>query len=331
MIRRRSTVADMGEFGFLARLLPRFKTRRDVEVGPGDDCAVVGVGNRRVLMTTDALVDGVHFRRDWMTPRQLGRRSLLVNLSDIAAMGGRPTFGLVSVGAPPLFPSAELFALHAGIEAVAREYGVSVVGGNVTRADHLFLSLTLLGEIDGPAITRAGARVGDELWVTGTLGDGALGVRQLERGYTRGLAVRRYREPQPRLAAGALLAKHRIASAMLDISDGLLQDLGHIAEASGVGAEIDVDALPYSSALARLPRAEALQLALRGGDDYELLCAIPPRRVPVLRRLAKRFGCPITRVGRCLPKRQGIELVGAGREIHVQSDGGWDHFVSRES
>jgi thiamine-monophosphate kinase len=297
-----------------------------VEVGPGDDCAVVRIGTRRVLLTTDALVDGVHFRHEWLTPRQLGRRSVLINLSDIAAMGGRPTFCLVSVGVPPAYPAADLFALHAGIEAAARDHGASVIGGNVTRAHQLCVSLTLLGEAAGGVLTRAGARRGDELWVTGTLGDGALGVRQLERRQARGPAVRRYREPQPRLVAGALLARHRIASAMIDISDGLLQDLGHIADASRVGAQIDVDALPQSAALARLPRADALQVALHGGDDYELLCAIPPRRVGRLRRLMKQLGCPITRIGRCIPKRQGIELIGAGREVHASSESGWDHF-----
>ncbi|HUI28017.1 MAG TPA: thiamine-phosphate kinase [Candidatus Kryptonia bacterium] len=324
---RAQTLAALGEFGFLDRLLPTLKQRPDVLVGPGDDCAVVRCGNRRVLITTDALVESVHFERDWMTPHQLGRRSFLVNLSDIAAMGGRPTFCVISAGVPVSYPARDLTALHAGIQAAAQEAGAAVVGGNISRADRLFISITLLGEV-GDVVTRRGARAGDELFVTGTLGDAALGVKQLQRGRSGGHAIQRYREPQPRVAVGVVLAR-RLASAMIDISDGLLQDLGHVTQASHVGAEIDVEALPYSAALRRLPAAEALQLALRGGDDYELLCAVPPRRVPALLRLRKQLGCQITRIGRCVSARKGIEMLGAGREVHVDSGGGWDHFVTR--
>jgi thiamine-monophosphate kinase len=323
---RIQTLATLGEFGFLDRLLPTLPQRPDVLVGPGDDCAVVRCGTRRVLITTDALVESVHFERAWMTPQQLGRRSLLVNLSDIAAMGGRPTFCVVSVGVPVDYSVRDLSALHAGIRAAAHEAGVAIVGGNVSRADRLFVSITQLGEADRRVVTRAGARASDELFVTGTLGDAALGVRELQRGRYRGPAVTRYREPHPRLTAGALLAVHNIASAMIDISDGLLQDLGHLTAMSKVGAEIDIERLPYSAALRRLPAADRLELALRGGDDYELLCAVPRRRVPALLRLRKRLGCPIARIGRCVPARRGIELLGAGREVHVESARGWDHF-----
>jgi len=329
---RIDTLATVGEFGFLDRLLPRLAGRRDVLVGPGDDCAVVRCGGRPVLITTDALIEDVHFKRDWLTPRQLGYRSLAVNLSDIAAMGGHPTFGVISVAASGSTPAAELFGVHAGIEAAARAAGMAIVGGNVSRAECLFLSITVLGEVRRRAVTRGGARVGDELFVTGTLGDGALGVRQLQCGERRGAAVQRYRRPRPRLKMGQLLAEHGIAAAMIDISDGLLQDLGHLTKASGVGAEIEVDALPRSPALRRLPQLEALELALRGGDDYELLCAVPRRRVAALERLRRQFDCPITRIGRCVPERLGIELLGAGREVHLRSEGGgWDHFVNRES
>jgi thiamine-monophosphate kinase len=326
---RARTLATLGEFGFLDRLLPTLGRNRDVLVGAGDDCAVMRCGNRRLLITTDALVEGVHFKPEWLSPRQLGRRSLLVNLSDIAAMGGRPTSCVISVGVPANYPAGDLFAVHDGIKSAARAAGVAIVGGNITRAKELFISITLLGECGANYLTRSGARDGDELWVTGTVGDAALGVRQLERGVRRGPAVQRYREPQPRLVAGRLLAEHHVATAMIDISDGLLQDLGHIAAASGVGAIIEVDALPYSPALRRLPAADALALALRGGDDYELLCAIPHRRVPALHRIAKRLGCRITRIGRCVSKRAGMELIGAGREVHVAAGGGWDHFVTR--
>ena len=323
----------MRELDLLSRIYDRSKDLStafpQVLVGPGDDCAVVRCGSRRVLITTDALVESVHFESKWLTPKQLGRRSFLVNASDIAAMGGRPTFCVISAGVPVSYPAKDLTALHAGIHAAARECGAAVVGGNISRADRLFISITLLGDAPSRAVTRRGAGVGDELFVTGTLGDAALGVRQLQRRQRGGHAIARYREPQPRLTAGLLLATHRLASAMIDVSDGLLQDLGHLTQASGIGAEIEVEALPYSPALRRLPKADALQLALRGGDDYELLCAVPRQRVPALQRLQKRLGCPFTRIGRCVPARNGIELLGAGREIRVDGTGGWDHFVSR--
>jgi thiamine-monophosphate kinase len=323
---RANTLASLGEFGFLERLFPTLATRRDVVVGPGDDCAVVRCGKQRILITTDVLVEGVHFRHAWMTPRQLGRRSLTVNLSDIAAMGGRPTFCLISVGVPTSYPVTSLSAVHAGIEAAARAAGVAVVGGNVSSARRLFLSLTVLGEAGRRVVTRGGARVGDELYVTGTLGAAALGIRQLRRGRRLGAAVRRYREPQARLAAGALLAQRNVVSAMIDISDGLLQDLGHMTAASNVGAVLNVESLPCSSALRQLAGPAALQLALRGGEDYELLCAVPRGRVPLLQRLSGQIGCRITRIGRCVGSDRGIELAGSERQRSVLNKEGWDHF-----
>lgn len=326
---RPQPLSALGEFGFLRRLLPTLKQTPDVMIGPGDDCAMLRVGNRKLLITTDAVVESIHFERDWLTPRQLGRRSLLVNLSDIAAMGGRPTFCAVSVGVPGAYTAYDLTALHRGIQEVARETGVAIVGGNVSRAPNLFISLTLLGDAGRRVVPRGGAHNGDELYVTGTLGDAALGVRQLQNGRRSGAAIARYREPEPRLKVGGLLAVENIASAMIDVSDGLLQDLGHLTAASGVGAEIDVEQLPYSPSVRRLSVAERLQLALRGGDDYELLCAVPRRRIPALLQLRKKLGCSITRIGRCIPAPRGVELRGAGREVQVLSrDGGWDHFRS---
>jgi thiamine-monophosphate kinase len=322
----KQTLSSLGEFGFLHRLFPRLRTRSDVLVGPGDDCAVVRRSRRNLLITTDALVEGVHFEREWLTPRQLGRRSLLVNLSDIAAMGGGPTHGVISLGVPPRYRLADLVALHDGIAAVARETGSDIVGGNVTRARQAFVSITLLGEVDRPVL-RNGARAGDQLFVSGVLGEAALGVRQLRRGKRRGPAITRYREPQPRLQAGALLAQERMASAMIDVSDGLLQDLRHIVESSGVGAVIDVDALPHAPGLKQLRDADALQLALCGGDDYELLFTVPRRKLARLEKLRPKLGCQVTRIGECTKDGRGIRLRGAGRAVRIAGEGGWDHLV----
>jgi thiamine-monophosphate kinase len=314
-------MAAVGEFGFLSRLLPRLGSGRGTIVGPGQDCAVVRCGARRLLYTVDALVEGVHFEGHWLTPRQLGRKSFLVNASDIAAMGGRPRFCVVSLGVPLSYLARDLAALHAGITTAARDCGAAVVGGNLTRADKLFISIALLGEAPGRIVTRRGARAGDRIYVTGTVGDAALGVVLLRKdsaARSSPFAIRRFREPSPRLQAGRLLVEAGVASAMIDVSDGLVQDLGHVCDESQVGAEVDADAVPLSRAY-RAASADR-SLALRGGDDYELLCTIPERNLERLERMRSRLGCSITCVGG-ITRGRGVRVVGAA----VQR-GGYDHF-----
>jgi thiamine-monophosphate kinase len=315
------TIAAVGEFRFLSRLLPRLGSGPGTVVGPGQDCAVVRCSARRLLYTVDALVEGVHFEPQWLTPRQLGRKSFLVNASDIAAMGGRPRFCVVSVGVPLSYLARDLAALHAGIAAAARDCGASVVGGNLTRADKLFVSVALLG--DGPErlVTRRGARPGDRIYVTGTLGDAALGVSLLRSGSAARSAtqvIRRFREPSPRLQAGRLLAEAGIVSAMIDVSDGLAQDLGHICEQSQVAAEIHADEVPLSAAYRAAGADRAL--ALHGGEDYELLCTVPESKVKRLQQARARLGCPITCIGRIIGGR-GVRVAGA-----AMIRGGYDHF-----
>jgi thiamine-monophosphate kinase len=315
------TIAAVGEFRFLSRLLPRLGSGRGTIVGPGQDCAVVRCGRRRLLYTVDALVEGVHFERQWLTPRQLGRKSFLVNASDIAAMGGRPRFCVVSAGVPVSYLARDLAAVHAGITAAARDCGAAVVGGNLTRADKLFISVALLGEAPERIVTRRGAHAGDRIYVTGTLGDAALGVSLLRRGSAARRAapvIRRFREPSPRLQAGRLLVEAGVVSAMIDVSDGLVQDLGHVCDESQVGAEVDFDELPLSPAY-RAARAER-SLALHGGEDYELLCTVPERNVKRLQRAQARLGCPITCIGR-ITGGCGVRVAGA-----AVSRGGYDHF-----
>jgi thiamine-monophosphate kinase len=321
--RARASMREVGEFRWLAMLLPRMRTARGVMVGPGDDCAVLSTGARRVLLTTDAVVEDVHFRRAWMTPAQIGRKAYLVNASDIAAMGGRPRFCVVSVAVPGDFPARDLLALQAGLSAAARDTGAVVVGGNVARARQLVVSVTVLGDAPYPPLCRGGARPGDGLYVTGTLGDAALGRAQLERNArARSRAVRRFREPQPRLAVGLALARAGLASAAIDISDGLLQDLRHVCTASGVGAEVQLAAMPCAPAV----RRAGLGLALGGGEDYELLFTVPPRHQAPLPRLARALGCPLSRIGQVRPKRYGIRVLDAeGRPVAIER-GGYDHF-----
>lgn len=324
MARRRvQSLAQVGEIGFLAGLLPSLHQRGDVVVGPGDDCAVVRVSGRRLLITTDALVDRVHFQTEWMSPTQIGRKAFLVNASDIAAMGGRPRFCVVSAGAPSELSSVALAAMHRGIAAAARTSGVSVVGGNLCRASELFLSLTLIGDPPAHPLLRHRMKPGDGIYVTGTLGDAALGLSMLRRNdRARGRPVRRFREPQPRLREGALLARPGHATAMIDVSDGLQQDLHRLCRASRVSAAVFRHRVPVSAQV----RRAGFSFALNGGEDYELLCAVPDRNRARVENVAKRFECGLTRIGRCVAGGDEVKLLDeSGRSLPTLGTG-FDHF-----
>lgn len=320
------TIGALGEFGYLSRLLPRLPTGPGTLVGPGQDCAVIRAGGRNFLITVDALVENVHFKASWLSPHQVGRRSFLVNVSDIAAMGGRPRFCVVSLGVPRAYPARDLFALQAGIVAAARQVGAFVVGGNLSRADQLFVSIALLGDAPRRIVTRQGARRGDRVYVTGTLGDAALGVRLL-RGHSASrpaLPIRRFGEPSPRLQAGRFLVESGIASAMIDVSDGLVQDLRHICGASRVGAIIRTADVPVSPAYRRtLGRDDVL--ALHGGEDYELICTVAERNVARLERNRARLGCPITCIGEITSGRR-VQLRGPNGIPRTLESTGYDHF-----
>jgi thiamine-monophosphate kinase len=324
MKRARQRLAEIGEFGLLATLLPKLPVGRDVILGPGDDCAIVQSRSQRLLLTVDALVEGVHFHSGWLTPWQLGRKAFLVNASDIAAMGGTPRWCVVNLAAPRHAAAADLTAISSGVAEAARENGASLVGGNLSRAARLAVDVTVVGAAPPRPLRRSGARSGDLLYVTGQLGDAALGVRALQRDrHARGPAVRRFREPPSRWRAGAQLARSGAAAAMIDVSDGLIRDLGHLCAASRVGARIMLDRLPCAP---RVRRA-GLSLALAGGEDYELLCAVPAQHRRRVERLAARFGCPFTCIGECRPAPDGLQVVdGEGRVVPL-SVTGHDHFA----
>jgi thiamine-monophosphate kinase len=324
-------LSRLGEFGLIERIRRKVEVGRGVRLSIGDDAAWVDHPQRSSLVTADLLIEGIHFDLRWTSLADLGYKSVAVNLSDIAAMGGTPAYVMLSLGIPANFDSKKIDALYRGINRVAKKHGVSIVGGDTNTADSLIISVCLIGHAPKKPICRSGAHVGDDIYVTGTLGDAALGLNllRLKRRPQSGAVaqlLKRHHRPTPRLAAGALLAKRNVASAMIDISDGLIQDLGHICQASGVGANIRQDTLPLSSAYRALAGKTGMQHALSGGEDYELLFCAGPRQRKRIATLGKQAGVPITRIGVCVPPADGIKVFDtAGAEVVVKAHG-HDHF-----
>jgi thiamine-monophosphate kinase len=298
--------------------------------GPGaldlqDDAAVLAPpSGRELVLTCDAMVGGVHFLAD-DPPDLVGRKLLRVNLSDLAAKGATPLGYLMTVSAPRGTPDGWFAGFAAGLAQDQREYGITLLGGDTTSTPGpTSLSLTAIGHVaPGLAVRRSGAAPGDGIWVTGTIGDAALGLLVARGGISdaSGHLLSRYRLPRPRVG----LAIAGIASAGMDISDGLVQDLGHICRASGVAAEVDARLLPLSDA-ARAAGEVWLPTCLTGGDDYELLLAVPPAREAALRHEARVAGVTVTRIGvlRAGPPR--VSVRGIDGTPMVLPQGGWSHF-----
>ncbi len=327
------TLREVGEHPFLRKLCARLRARdhtgaavaHPLLVPPGDDCAVLPATSAPLAVTTDALVEGVHFRDGWLTPAEIGRRAVVVNLSDLAAMGASPAYTLAAVTAPPDLPAHVLDEILDGCAAASEEAGAVLAGGNLTRSAELTITVTALGTVDGPCLTRASARPGDLLVVTGTLGGAAAAVAELRAGRPPAPALRaRYAAPVARVAAGRVLAAAG-AHAAIDVSDGFLADLRHLCEASEVGAVVDEERVPRLAEVAELDAA-GRGFALSGGEDYELLAACPPELANRLPELAREAGVEMTVVGRCTDAAEGIVLRGAhGAEPGAR--GGFDHFM----
>lgn len=314
----------LSEFGRIARFTRHFPScSPSVLAGPGDDCALTQPSPGHVLVSkVDQIVEGVHFGPAFR-PEEIGHKALAVALSDLAAAGAKPRWFLVALAHPPSLEVAFLDRLARGMARLAKEAGIDLVGGNFSRAQELSLAVTALGEARPEhALRRSGARPGDWLLVSGTLGDAALGLRRLAAGRPPrlDLATRAQLLPTPRLELGAILGRY--ASAAIDLSDGLLQDLGHLCERSGVGAELLLEELPIRPQV----RKEDLALALTGGEDYEILCAAPPRRARALLAAAARRKIPLRRIGH-VREESGIRLLDAeGEALPLPAKGGWEHF-----
>ena len=312
-----------GEFDLIARIRARVATRADVVLGIGDDAALLAPPpGRQLVVTADTLNDGVHFPRG-TSPADIGWKALAVNLSDLASMGAEPAWCTLSLSLPQSDP-AWIEGFLDGFLDLAGQHGIALVGGDTTRGP-LSIAVTAMGLVEpGRALRRDGARVGDEVWVTGTLGDAAGGLALLDREPVPALRARLDR-PTPRVAAGRALAG--IATACVDVSDGLLADLGHVCARSHVAARIDVDALPASAALMEvIGEADRIALQASGGDDYELCFTAPADAGADIGAVSAQLGLRITRIGRIVAG-EGVHPVDAKSQPWSSPRRGYDHFA----
>jgi len=317
---RAITVADVGEFGLIDRLTSRYAAGGPPPVaavlGPGDDAAVLATPDGRVAVSTDLLVDGRHFRRDWSTAADVGRKAAAQNLADVAAMGARPTGLLLGLAVPADLAVEWLEALADGMRAEADPLGVRVVGGDVVRADTLTLAVTAFGDLRGrDPVRRDGARPGDVVAYTGRLGWAAAGLAVLGRGFRSPVGVvAAHRRPEPPYAEGPHAAELG-ATAMVDVSDGLVADLQHVAIASGVGIELDTAKLELPAKLRDVGSAlgvDPMTWVLAGGDDHALAATFPGASPPP---------APWRVIGR-VARGRGVVVDGSAYD----APGGWDHF-----
>ncbi|GAA4559246.1 thiamine-phosphate kinase [Pseudonocardia xishanensis] len=310
-------LGGLGEFGLIARVTRDRPPSASTLLGPGDDAAVVAQPDGRVVACVDVLVEGVHFRLDWSRPEDVGRKVVAANLADVAAMGAAPTGLLVGLVAPADTPVATLEGLADGMWAEAQVVGVGLVGGDVAAGPALMISVTALGTLEGrEAVLRSGARPGDQVAVCGRLGWAAAGLAVLTRGFrSPGTVVGAHRAPEPPYAAGPAAALAG-ATAMIDVSDGLLADLGHVAEASGVGISLERKAFEVPERLVEVGAAlgvDPMEWVLTGGEDHALAATFP--------------------AGAALPEGfTPIGLVVEGSGVTVDGEeyaggGGWEHFT----
>ncbi|MBM4132456.1 MAG: thiamine-phosphate kinase [Nitrospira sp.] len=343
---RLSSAGRLAEFPLIEDLARRFGTTgRSVLLGIGDDAAILRPPSGDLfLLTTDLLAEGVHFDRATATFEAIGYKAAVANLSDIAAMGGIPRYLLVSLAIPAGHTQEEIRRLYRGMMSACRPHGVALIGGDTSSSRRgLFINLTLAGTAKpSHALTRSGAKVGDLLYVTGTLGDSLAGLQLLTatrgkpnrtgnglRKEARRYLVERHLRPTPRLALGQLLAKHRLATSAIDLSDGLSGDLAHICKQSRVGAELDMLTLPLSPAFldyAEARRKNPFELALAGGEDYELLVTVSPRNRTRVELLARSSGCRLSRIGRIQSQQQGLTVIEPEGRSHKLALTSYRHF-----
>ncbi len=332
-------VSQIGQFGLIdkiARLIedssrPQAESWQNLRTGVGDDCAVWQGERTCYLSKVDSQVQGVHFTLDIISWRDLGWKALAVNLSDIAAMGGRPLYALVSLGLPFETEVEDVMSLYTGMLDLAAQTGTAVIGGHVSASSNLYIDVQVTGRTaspDGLVLSRSAAHPGDLIAVTGWLGSAASGLKLLKHKMALEPSVTEYLKgafahPEPRLAEGRLLLDNGVRCA-IDISDGLIADLAHICQNSGVGAEIETEKLPIRSEVKAVFGDKAADLALSGGEDYQLLFTAS---LSVMEAVQKSSSYPVTIIGMVKAELPGqIEIIEkSGRRVSPVSSG-WDHF-----
>jgi thiamine-monophosphate kinase len=332
-------IGGMGEFSLIARIRRRMEGRYppEVRLGIGDDCAVLQPqAGMEWVITTDTQVEDVHFRRGWLTPYQIGWRAMAVNLSDVAAMAAQPFGALAALTLPATTEAAFFDQLIEGLCDLGLRFNCPLIGGNLARDPaHLSLTLTVLGAVPrGQAVLRGGARPGDEIWVSGRLGGSAAGLRTFRQSVPPADAIwtalrQRYAQPWPRVHEALFLRLVAPLTSMIDLSDGLAGDLGHLCDESGVGARIMAAALPLESGVREVAVAlgeDPLEFALRGGEEFELCCtAAPGALAPVLDEFHTQFGIELTCVG-VMTSAPALSLVQADGSQVPLSPRAFDHF-----
>lgn len=333
------TVSEIGEFNLIERIRSICGSDASPEtiLGIGDDTAVIRLDENRALVATcDIQVEDVHFRWESITPYQLGRRSMAVNLSDIASMGATPLYALTSLAIPPTLPVTRFDKIFTGMHDELRRFGAFLVGGNLAgTAEKLVVDVFMWGMIDPVhLLTRSGAREGDAIFVTGALGSASAGLDVLAR-YGPSCSdeyvdvVRAHLEPRPRVREGVTIAQSGLATSMIDVSDGLAADIGHICDSSGVGVEVDESQIPFDAVLFKIARTAEKDLreyTLYGGEDYELLFTVRSTDADAMMRLAQDNGFALRCIGRVVSKDEGRALIDPQGTRHALDPKGWDHF-----
>ncbi len=333
-------VSELGEFGLielLADIVDRTKHPQDSSwqrllIGIGDDAAVWQGDSSIQLATTDSLIQDTHFDLNITTWEELGWKAIAVNLSDIAAMGGIPKYALISLALPGELETDCVSSLYQGMAQIANQFGVAIIGGNIASASRTMITVTVLGSLESKStLTRSAAVPGDQIAVTGYTGLSAAGLKMLKQklsfdAETSRLLRRAHLQPTPRINEGQVLLRHGVKAA-IDISDGLIADLTHICKASKVSARINKDSVPIHPILQSNFKSDCQQLALSGGEDYELLFTTSSQ---VINQIKQAISCPMTVIGEITKGTPGqVTLIDAAGKSIPRQQGGWEHFKSK--
>ena len=333
-------VSELGEFGLielLADIVDRTKNPQDSSwqrllIGIGDDAAAWQGDSSIQLATTDSLIQDTHFDLNVTTWEELGWKAIAVNLSDIAAMGGVPKYALISLALPGELETDCISSLYQGMAQIANQFGVAIIGGNIASASRTMITVTVLGSLESKsALTRSAAVPGDQVAVTGYTGLSAAGLKMLKQklsfdAETSRLLRRAHLQPTPRINEGQVLLRHGVKAA-IDISDGLIADLTHICKASKVSARINKDSVPIHPILQSNFKSDCQQLALSGGEDYELLFTASSQ---IINQVKQAISCPVTVIGEITEGTPGqVTLIDAAGKSIPWRQGGWEHFKSK--